>query len=181
MNHHAHKHINIIVLLVGIAAAITLARWAPFQTYIQQLGSLSYIGAFLGGMLFVSSFTVSIGAVILATIAKDMNPVVLALTAGAGAVIGNFFIFRFIQDDILDEVNALFPKIKGNHFVRLLHTKHFRWSLPVIGALLIISPLPDEIGISLLDISGLSPAKFLVLTFFLNSTGMFLIAMIARS
>ena len=84
-------------------------------------------------------------------------------------------------DDILDEVEPLFRKFEGNHLKVLLHSKYFRWSLPVIGALLIVSPLPDEAGISLMDIAGMSTLRFLVLTFCLNSIGIFLIALAANS
>lgn len=174
MTHHTHKHINIIVLIIGVIAAIVLPRYVPLRSF-------GYPGAFLAGILFVCSFTVAIGAVALAALAKELNPFVLALVAGVGAVIGNYLIFRFIKDDILDEVEPLFRKLEGNHLTKLLHTKYFRWSLPVIGALLIISPLPDELGISLLDIAGMSSLRFFILTFFLNSTGIFLIAITTNS
>ena len=178
MSHHTHHHVNLIVLVIGIAAAMLLARYAPVRMAMQSLG---YFGAFLAGILFVCSFTVAVGAVMLTVFAKTMNPVVLALIAGAGAVIGNFLIFRFIKDDILDDVGPLFRRLEGNHLTKLLHTKYFRWSLPVIGALLIISPLPDEVGITLMDIAGMSALRFIVLAFFLNSTGIFLIALAANS
>lgn len=181
MTHLAHKRLNIIILLASIITAIAIPRILPIDAYIRQLGPYSYLGAFVAGILFVCSFTVSIGAVMLTVLAKDLNPILLAIIAGAGAVIGNFFIFRFIKDDILDDVAPLFRKLEGNHLTKLLHTKYFRWSLPVIGALLIISPLPDELGISLMDIAGMSVLRFLTLSFFLNSTGIFLVALAAHS
>lgn len=168
-----HKYINIIVLCIGIIAAIVLPRYV-------SLGSFGYPGAFIAGILFVSSFTVAIGAVALGALSKELNPVFLALVAGLGAVAGNFLIFRFIKDDILKEVEALFPKIQGNHFVRLLHTKYFRWSLPVIGALLIISPLPDEAGIALLDIAGMRSVQFILLTFLLHTIGILFFVLAAN-
>lgn len=172
MTHHTHTYVNIIVLLVGIVAAVFLPRYV-------SLGSLGYPGAFVAGILFVCSFTVAIGVVALVALSHSLNPVILAIVAGAGAVIGNFFIFRFIKDDILEDIVPLFKKIEGNHLTKLLHTKYFQWSLPVIGALLIISPLPDEVGISLMDIAGMSTLRFLILCFFLNSIGILFIALAA--
>lgn len=174
MTHHAHKHLNIAVLAIGIIAAIVLPRYIP-------LGSFGYPGAFLAGIFFVCSFTVAIGVVALAALARELNPVLLALVAASGAVIGNFLIFRIIRDDIMDEVEPLFKKIEGNHLTKLLHTKYFRWSLPVIGALLIISPLPDELGISLMDIAGMTTLRFLGLSFVLNSVGIFLITLVSHA
>jgi hypothetical protein len=174
MSHRTHKFINIAVLVIGILSAIVLPRFV-------HLGSYGYPGAFIAGILFVCSFTVAIGVVALAALARELNPVVLALIAGAGAVVGNFLIFRFIKDDILKEVEPLFKKFEGNHLKVLLHSKYFRWSLPVIGAILIVSPLPDEVGISLMDIAGMSTLRFLILTFCLNSLGIFLVALAATA
>lgn len=174
MSHHTHKYINIAVLAVGILAAIFLPRYV-------SLGSLGYPGAFIAGIFFVCSFTVAIGVVALVALAHSLNPFLLAITAAAGAVIGNFLIFRFIKDDILDDVVPLFKKLEGNHLTKLLHTKYFRWSLPVIGALLIISPLPDELGISLMDIAGMSAVRFLGISFVLNCMGIFLITLATRT
>lgn len=140
------------------------------------LSTFGYPGAFIAGILFVCSFTIAIGAVALVELAKVLNPVALALVAGAGAVIGNVLIFRFIKDDIMDEVTPLFKKFGGNHLKVLLHSKYFRWSLPVIGAMIIVSPLPDEVGVSLMDIAGMSTLRFVLLSFMLNSLGIFLIA-----
>jgi len=168
-----HKHVNIIIFLLGIVAAVILPRYIPIET-------LGLPGAFLAGILFVCSFTFAIGVVALAALAKVMSPLALALVAGAGAAIGNFLIFRFIKDDILAEVESLFPKIQGNHFIRLLHTKYFRWSLPVIGALIIVSPLPDEAGIALMDISGMRSVQFVLLTFLLHTIGILLFALAAH-
>ncbi len=174
MTHHTHKYVNIFVFFAGIMTAIFLPRYV-------SLGSFGYPGAFIAGMLFVCSFTVAIGVVALIALSHALNPVVLALVAAAGAVVGNFLIFRFIKDDILDEVAPLLKKFEGNHLKVLLHSKYFRWSLPVIGALFIISPLPDEVGISLLDIAGMSTIRFLLLTFLLNSFGIFLITLAGRT
>jgi hypothetical protein len=47
--------------------------------------------------------------------------------------------------------------------------------LPVIGAIIIASPLPDEVGISLMGLSKISTPKFIFISYILNSIGLFLI------
>jgi len=42
-----------------------------------------------------------------------------------------------------------------------------------VGALIIISPLPDELGVSLMGISKLKWYRFLLLSFTLNTLGIF--------
>ena len=100
----------------------------------------------------------------------------IGLIAGLGAVTGDFIIFRFVKDNLLgdvDYISHLFDHQK--HLKHLLHTRYFSWLLPVLGAIIIASPLPDELGISLLGLSTISTQKFLLISYILNSVGIFLI------
>jgi len=49
------------------------------------------------------------------------------------------------------------------------------WTLPVIGAIIIASPFPDEIGVSLVGISKIKTYQFLLVSFILNAIGIFLV------
>ncbi len=160
---------------MGILLAILLYQFEAFHRFLLSIGSLGYIGAFLGGILLVSSFTVAPGAVILLILVEKLNPWEIALLGGLGGVVGDFVIFKFVKDDLVQEVKPLFDKFGGKHLATLLHSKYFSWSLPVIGALLIASPLPDEIGVSIMGISKMPTWKFLLLSFVLDFIGVFAI------
>jgi hypothetical protein len=54
-------------------------------------------------------------------------------------------------------------------------TPYFGWLAPVVGALVIASPLPDELGITLLGIARLRNWQFVVLSFIFNFAGIFAI------
>ena len=174
MNHWKYK--NLTFLLISLVAAFFVFRNEALHTFLQHLGNFGYIGAFLAGMLFVSTFTVATGAIILLVLAETLSPIEIGLIAGLGAVVGDFAIFRFVKDDLAREVTLIYNKIDGDHHLRkVLHTKYFSWTLPVIGAAIIASPLPDEVGISLMGISKLKTYQFLLLSFILNAIGIFLI------
>jgi hypothetical protein len=49
----------------------------------------------------------------------------------------------------------------------------------VFGAVIIASPLPDEAGVSLLSLSKLKNWQFILLSFVLNATGIFIIVTLA--
>ena len=51
----------------------------------------------------------------------------------------------------------------------------------VMGAIIIASPFPDEVGISLMGISQLKNWQFLVISFLLNSLGILFVVTIAKS
>lgn len=169
------KYKNLTLFFVSILAAFTLTRFEQFQNLLLTLGDYGYLGAFFAGLLFVSTFTVAFGVIILSVLAQYLSPIEIGLIAGLGAVVGDLIIFQFIKDNLVDEVLALYESIGGNHLSKLLHTKYFSWTLPVLGAAIIASPLPDEIGVSLLGISRMKTYKFVVLSFLLNSIGIFLV------
>ncbi|MCB0070665.1 MAG: hypothetical protein KDE20_04370 [Caldilineaceae bacterium] len=171
-----YRYKNMTYLLLGVLYAFALFRSPSFRMFLTGLGEFGYIGAFVGGMLFVSTFTFSIGTAILVTLTKSLHPVEIGLIAGMGAVAGDYLVFQFVRDrGVVSEVQHFFSYVGGRHLMHLFHTKYFAWTLPVVGAIIIASPLPDELGVSLMGISRMKPRNFLLLSLFLNSIGIFLI------
>ncbi|PIR80113.1 MAG: hypothetical protein COU25_01805 [Candidatus Levybacteria bacterium CG10_big_fil_rev_8_21_14_0_10_35_13] len=169
------KYKNIAFAFIGILLALLLSRFEPFHEFLLQLHEFGYIGAFIAGILFVSIFTVSTGVVILLVLAEKLSPLEIGIVAGLGAVLGDFMIFKFVKDDLVSEIEPIYKHFGGNHLNKILHTKYFSWTLPVIGAIIIASPLPDELGVSLMGISNMKNYQFFILSFILNATGIFLI------
>lgn len=175
---HIHwRYKNLSILFVSIVFALFLSKQEPFQTFLLNLGDLGYIGAFFAGALFVSTFTVATGAVILFVLAEKLSLIEIGLIAGLGAVLGDFIIFKFVKDNLLEEITPIYQRLGGFHITRVLHTKYFSWTLPVIGAVIIASPFPDEIGVTLMGISKMKTYQFLFISFVLNATGIFLIVL----
>ena len=170
------KYKNLTFLTLSLILAFFLSRYEPFHQSLLHLNTLGYFGAFIGGMLFVSTFTVATGAVILLVLAETLSPIEIGIIAGLGAVLGDLIIFRFVQDNLSTEMEEVYDQIDGKHHIqKLLHTKYFSWTLPVIGAIIIASPLPDEIGVSLMGISRMKASRFILLSFVLNALGIFLV------
>lgn len=175
------KYKNLILVFAGVVLAIFIFKFEPIHEFLLHLGNLGYLGAFVAGILFVSTFTVTTGALILVTLAGYLHPLEVALLAGIGAVVGDIIIFRLVKDDLASELKDLYKNhLGGKHISKLLHTKYFSWTFPVIGAILIASPLPDELGISLMGISKMKTYQFVILSFVLNSLGIFLLVSAVR-
>lgn len=175
------KYKNLTIFFLSIIFALILSRFEGFHSFLLGFGDFGYIGAFIAGMLFVSTFTVTTGAVILLVLAEKLNPIEIALLAGAGGVMGDFIIFKFVKDGLVEEVREVYEKVDhNNHILKLLHTKYFSWLFPVFGALVIMSPFPDELGVSLMGISKMKTYQFLILAFILDVTGVFLVVSASR-
>ncbi len=170
-----HKYKNLILLCISIIIALLLSGYEPFHYFLLHLGNLGYVGAFIAGVLFVSTFTVATGAVILLILAETLSAVEIGIIAGLGAVVGDFTIFRLVKDSLAKEITPIYNHFGGKQITALLHTKYFSWTLPVIGAIIIASPFPDEIGVSLMGIVKMKTYKFLLLSFILNAIGIFLV------
>ncbi|EKD67975.1 MAG: hypothetical protein ACD_48C00129G0004 [uncultured bacterium] len=176
--HHAAawKYKNLTIAFLGLCVACVLSQNKEFHAILAHLGNVGYIGAFIAGILFVSTFTVATGMIILFIFAETLHPIEIGLIAGLGAVVGDIIIFHLVKDSLANELTDIYNHVDHKkHIKKLLHSKYFSWTLPVIGAIIIASPLPDELGVSLMGLSKMKTVPFLLLSFFLNSIGIFLI------
>lgn len=143
-----------------------------FFEYTNQLG---YTGAFIAGILFVSVFTSAAAMVVLFELGQQYNVWWITLIAVLGTVIGDFLILRFFENSIVDEFNLLMKKIGMKRLAKKLRQKRMRGLLIVTGIGIIGSPLPDEIGIGILDISHLGTIKILAICLTANLVGVLLV------
>lgn len=170
---HRYHYKNLTYLALSIIASLLLIRTPLFREMMFHLGTYGFVGALVGGALFSSTFTVSIGAAILMLLAEVMNPLQVGIIAGAGGVIMDMLIFRFIRSKgLVVEIKHFFTFFNGDKVHHLIHSKYFGWTLPVLGALIIASPLPDELGVSLMGISKMKIREFVVVSFIMNVIGM---------
>ncbi len=170
------KYKNLTLFIFSIFFAFALYRYENFHASLLNLGGLGYIGSFAAGILYVSTFTAATGAVILLILAEKLSPLEIGFIAGLGGVFGDFVIFRVIKDNLAQEIDNIYNHIDGKHHLRrVLHTKYFGWTLPVIGAIIIASPIPDELGVSLLGISKMKTYQFLLVSFISNAIGISLL------
>ncbi len=169
------KYPNLTFFVFSLLSAAVLTRAGFFQEIVAVLGSWAYVGAFFAGLLFVSTFTVSFGGVLLFQMAESLTVWEVALAAGLGAVVSDFFIFKFVKNNLVREVQPLYNTLGGKGINHVLHTRYFSWTLPFVGALIIASPLPDEIGVSLMGLSKMKAWQFLAISFALNALGITLV------
>ena len=173
---HRYHYKNLTYFGLSVLIGLILLKTTFFREIVFHLGNLGYIGAFFGGILFVSTFTVSIGTALLLLLAETLHPIAIGLIAGFGAVLSDLTIFHYIRNKGLgDEIKHFFEFFGSDKLRHLIHSKYFSWTLPVLGAIIIASPLPDEMGIGLMGISKLKTSQFILLSFVLNSIGIFII------
>jgi uncharacterized membrane protein YdjX (TVP38/TMEM64 family) len=174
-NSYFHKFKNTIFLFLSFVVFFYFITTETGRYVINDFSLLGLLGSFLAGIFLVSTFTVLPSIIVLLKIAEVYDPVSVALTAGLGSVVGDYAMFSFLRDHVYDELLSLIPESKRRIFSRLSRSKYLAWMTPVLGALIVASPLPDEIGIGLMGMSRLKGWQFILISFFLNTIGTYML------
>lgn len=168
------KYKNTTIALAILFLTLILGQLPIIRSAITSFGEWGYLGAFLAGIFFVSIFTVAPATLALYLLASYLNPIEISLLAGAGAIFGDLVIFKVFKDGVFKELAPLFDKLPQRSFFRRDGTIR-NLLLSVLGAFIIMSPIPDEVGIGLLGLSKIKIWQFALLSFALNSTGIYLV------
>ena len=88
---------------------------------------------------------------------------------------GDLVIFYFIRDRFSEDFINSFGSKFIKHFFSSFHVGFYKWLSPIIGALIIASPLPDELGITLLGFSKAKTVTLMLVSFIGNILGIYLI------
>ncbi len=172
---HPWKYKNTTLLLLSIIVFFFLAETPFVKEMISSIGEWGYAGAVLTGIFSVMTFTAAPALTVLYYLSDKLNPIELSLLAGLGSVIGDFTLFKFFKDSVFKEFEPIVERLSHSPISHIFKSKYFLWLTPVIGAVIIASPLPDELGVSLLSIGKMTRWRFILLSFLLNSIGIFII------
>ena len=172
---------NTAFLIASIILLVLFAGTPFVEHLVATVGTLGYLGAFLTGVFFVSTFTIAPAVVVLFGFAHTLAPVPLAVVAGLGAMAGDYVMLRFVRDRLRAEWAPVFAELSDTTLGRTFASPYFAWLMPLLGAIIIASPLPDELGIGLLGFSRVRTSRVLLLTFVLNVLGILAVVLAARA
>jgi hypothetical protein len=179
--HKKRALIDGLIIIVSICVAIYLAQGTYIDSIIAYTKEYYILTAFVAGLFFTSAFTTAPAIAMLAKLSLVYPIHIVALVGGIGALLGDLLIFSFIKGHIREDVDYFLSKAKSKRIRHLFHHRFFRWSLAFIGAIIIASPLPDELGLALMGLSNVKTEKFVFISLFFNTLGIILIAFIANS
>lgn len=175
---HSFAH-DISIVVLSIFIAVLLAKTGALQSILTATRELEFIGSFIAGIFFTSIFTTAPAVVVLGQIAQANSPMLIAIFGGLGALLGDFIIFRFVKDRLSEDILTL---IGERRRVRaIFRRRFFRYLTMFLGALIIASPLPDELGLALLGFSKIRMSLFVPFSLIANGAGIYIIGLIARA
>jgi hypothetical protein len=175
--HELSKDVAFIVIGAALAGILS---WAGVISLLVNFFGGHEIASFFAGIFFTSAFTIAPAAVALANIAGTIPAFSVAFWGALGAMCGDLILFFFIRDRFAADLMASLRPSVARHILDSFHLGFLKWFSPVLGALIIASPLPDEFGLTLL---GLSRTRMLVLmpvSFLMNMLGIYFIVWFAH-
>ncbi|OGN01630.1 MAG: hypothetical protein A3I26_03780 [Candidatus Yanofskybacteria bacterium RIFCSPLOWO2_02_FULL_43_10] len=183
MNNYQNNLIRDLALVVfSVLIAVILAKTGALQELITSTKEMRLIGSFIAGIFFTSIFTTAPAIVALGEIAHANSVILTALLGGMGALAGDLVIYKFVRDRLSEHLGELIKHQDGGKRLGMLFKlKYFRWLTFFVGGFIIASPLPDELGVSLLGLSKMRIRFFIVLSFVFNFVGILLIGLVAKT
>ncbi len=181
-----HKYPKLLTLLACIALAYLLFQWGLFNWLEVVLNGHGYVSVALGGLLFSTGFTTPFAIAIFIAAAPDVHPLIAAPLAGVGALLSDLMLFKYARLTLFDELHRLqrvvWMRRLRHAFHRLTVTEKIRmYALWAMAGFVIASPLPDELGVTLLSgVKAVHTKPFALLCFALNTVGIFLILLAAH-
>ena len=170
------------IVFLSVLVAVVLIKTGVLKSLLGVTQATGFTGSFIAGIFFTSIFTSVPATVALIEISISHSLFWTAFFGGLGALFGDFVIFRFVRGSVLNDLlHRGFQNPKPGWFVRLFRPQPFRWITPLMGAIIVASPFPDEIGLAMMGLSKMRTRLFISLSFVLNFVGILVMGFIARS
>jgi hypothetical protein len=170
---------DLIFVALSIILAILFIRSGAMSSILSTFSEFKILSSFVAGIFFTSIFTIAPASVALGEISHGLNPITLSLWGAFGALLGDLVIFFIIRDVFAED---LLGALKASKFKKVLSHFHFgflRWAAPLLGALAIASPLPDEIGLTLMGAVHMKTRYLIPIAFAMNFVGVYSITLFA--
>lgn len=173
---------DLLIILSSIFLAVLLVKTQAVSSVLSNTTEWQYFGSFIAGIFFTSVFTTAPAIVTLGEMAQHNALLPTAFFGALGSIIGDLVIFKFVKDRLSEHLLVLLGHATyWNRVKAVFKLKYFRWGTFLLGGLIISSPLPDELGVSLLGLSKMSTKVFVLISFVFNFIGILIIGAVARS
>jgi hypothetical protein len=169
------------LLFASIAATVVLIRTDVIGQILVHAQEYDTLASFVSGFFFSSGIATPPAMVALAESAVYVPIWQLCIVGAIGSVVGDLVLFRFMRSRLLEYVLdvSLHPGVR--RFGRRIAAGPLWWLGPIVGAIVIASPLPDELGLIMMGLSSIRLWQFVSLAFFANVAGIYAIVAVAQA
>lgn len=161
------------IFILSLSFAWWIVKSGSLERLIETILPFRFVSEIVAGILYTSFFTSPISVAMLVVLAQTNNPIITALLAGLGAILGDLIMIKLFRDRLSSDFRFVSREIQiAGKFLKVFHLDFL---IPLTGAIIVASPLPDEIGLLMLGASKLKYFHLAILTYVLNTAGILLI------
>lgn len=165
------------LFILSLSFAWYILKSGILNNLIEVLLPVRFLAEFVAGFLYTSFLTTPVALAMILILAQDSNPIILALLGGLGASLGDLIIVKFFRSkELSSDVDLAAHELHLNKINKFLSKWNLEFITPFLGALAIMSPFPDELGLMLIGASKLKNSQIFLITFFLNVAAILLVA-----
>ncbi len=173
--HNQRFHLyNLVFFFVTLFVVFIFLSDHKISSLIETVGLQGgLLSLFIAGMAYSSFVTSPAATAAIFFLGKVYNPFLVAAVGAAGTVVTDYLLFRFFKTKARASLLHLAEGFK-THFKKTRKTLRILGT--VVAALIIASPLPDELGIAILGIENYQTKKFLLFSYVMNFIGILVIS-----
>lgn len=168
-----HRYTYTIILIGTFFVAWAVSKLGLLDPVAESIARTNQIVfSFIAGALYSFSFTAALAVILFSNLTLQQEAVLpLAVIAAMGGLLTDITLLRFIKGFIAEELTGSAKRMVE----KFMHHRAIRLLFQIFGALIIISPFPDEIGLTFLGISHLSFWRIAAVTFLLDIIGAYIL------
>ena len=189
------KYPKLAIFFIVFISTYFLFCNSNYDSFQSVFASMGYIQTYFAGFLYVFGFTAAPATALLGSLPEDLNVLLAGLIGGLGALTGDVLLFFFIRSFFTNEIRQLFEdatfkikmlvkgitrdikKVTQNRFIKICYPLNKKMSyscnrylFPIVGGLIIASPLPTELGVTMMASSKkISLKTFACIAFLLQT------------
>ncbi|OGG15021.1 hypothetical protein A2773_02040 [Candidatus Gottesmanbacteria bacterium RIFCSPHIGHO2_01_FULL_39_10] len=175
--------LHFFLVFASLGVAVVFLTSNQIHSFLENTQDFVIISSFISGLFFTSTFSVAPATVSLFLLGEKHNPILISAFAAAGSVVGDLIISKIVRKEVSNNIYGdILPKQNRLRRIirKILHTKVVYWSIATLALIIIASPFPDELGISLLSLIHFKIHHFVVMSYVVNFVGILVITGIAR-
>ena len=175
------KYPKFIIFAITVLLAYYFYQLSTYGPIHDSIINLGLAGAFIAGLLYTYGFTTAFAIALFLVIGQDSNILITGLVGGFGALLSDLLIFRFIRKSFSDEIVSLSHERIIMKIDSIFPKRLKRYLVPVLGGMVLASPLPDELAVAILaTLKRMTTSMFIIISYISKTMGILIILGIGK-
>jgi len=150
--------VRLVFVILAILIAVTIYFLGFDKVIISQISSLGIYGSIIIGCFYTFGLTTPTAMLLIIEMMNIDNYIIVAILASLGAACVDTFFFIMVKQRLEESTKKILDKIRKK-------IERVNFVFPILGFFVLGSPLPDEIGLALMEITEIKSVNIFVIVF----------------